>query len=157
MMYKEILVPHAGTPAGDLALKHAIHVAKSDSSKIFILHVIEDFPHVPVMFLHSSQAAKVKKEISEITKNMKTTMEEKMIKHVETCKKNGIDANLKVVVGLPADEILKIVKNQKIGLIVMAKRRKLKGIKSLLTLGSVSRKIIENTSCPVFMVDAEKK
>jgi nucleotide-binding universal stress UspA family protein len=52
---------------------------------------------------------------------------------------------------------LKIVKNQKIDLIVMAKRRKLKGIKGLLTLGSVSRKIIENTSCPVLMIDTEKK
>ena len=156
-MYDTILVPHAGTPAGDLALKHAIHIAKSNSSKIFILHVVEDFPHVPVFFLHSSQATKVKREVSAITKDMKETMEQKMIKQVEICKKNGIDSNLKVVVGLPAEEILKIVKNRKIDLIVMAKRRKLKGIKSLLTLGSVSRKIIENTSCPVLMVDVEKK
>ncbi len=156
-MYNTILVPHDGTPAGDLALKHAIHIAKSNSSKIFLLHVIEDFPHVPVFFLHSSQATKVKREISDITKNMKTTMEQKMTKHINICKKNGIDSSLKVVVGLPAEEILKIVKNQKIDLIVMAKRRKLKGIKSLLTLGSVSRKIIENTSCPVLMIDIEKK
>jgi nucleotide-binding universal stress UspA family protein len=39
----------------------------------------------------------------------------------------------------------------------MAKRRKLKGIKGLLSLGSVSRKIVENTSCPVLMMDVEKK
>jgi nucleotide-binding universal stress UspA family protein len=39
----------------------------------------------------------------------------------------------------------------------MAKRRKLKGIKGLLTMGSVSRKIIENTACPVLMIDIEKK
>ena len=156
-MYNTILVPHDGTPAGDMALKHAIHIAKSNSSKIFLLHVIEDFPHVPVFFLHSSQATKVKREISDITKNMKITMEQKMTKHVKNCEKNGIDSNLKVVVGLPAEEILKIVKNQKIDLIVMAKRRKLKGIKSLLTLGSVSRKIIESTSCPVLMIDIEKK
>ena len=88
---------------------------------------------------------------------MKTVMEKEMIKRTEICKKNGIDSHLKIIVGLPAEEILKIVKNQKIDLIVMAKRRKLKGIKSLLTLGSVSRKIIENTSCPVLMMDAEKK
>ena len=156
-MYKTILVPHDGTPAGDMALKHAIHIAKSNSSKIFLLHVIEDFPHVPVFFLHSSQATKVKREISDITKNMKITMEQKMTKHVKNCEKNGINSDLKVVVGLPAEEILKIVKNQKIDLIVMAKRRKLKGIKSLLTLGSDSRKIIESTSCPVLMIDIEKK
>ena len=71
--------------------------------------------------------------------------------------KNEIKSNLKVMTGLAAEEILKIVKNQKIDLIVMAKRRKLKGIRGLLTLGSVSRKIVENTDCPVLMIDAEKK
>jgi len=156
-MYDTILVPHAGTPAGDLALKHAIHIAKSSSSEIIILHVIEDFPHVPLFSLHASQATKIKKEIAQVTKEMKSAMEKEMAKRTETCKKNKIDSHLKVIVGLPAEEILKIVKNQKIDLIVMAKRRKLKGIKSILTLGSVSRKIIEGTSCPVLMMDAEKK
>ena len=156
-MYDTILVPHAGTPAGDLALKHAIHIAKSSSSEIIILHVIEDFPHVPLFSLHASQVTKIKKEIAQVTKEMKSAMEKEMAKRTETCKKNEIDSHLKVIVGLPAEEILKMVKNQKIDLIVMAKRRKLKGIKSILTLGSVSRKIIEGTSCPVLMMDAEKK
>jgi len=156
-MYDTILVPHAGTPAGDLALKHAIHIAKSSSSEIIILHVIEDFPHVPLFSLHASQVTKIKKEIAQVVKEMKSAMEKEMTKRIDKCKKNEIDAHLKVIVGLPAEEILKIVKNQKIDLIVMAKRRKLKGIKSLLTLGSVSRKIVEGTSCPVLMMDAEKK
>jgi nucleotide-binding universal stress UspA family protein len=156
-LYKKILVPHAGTPAGDEALKHAIHIAKSNSSQIILLHVIEDFPHVPVFSLHASQISKIKREIAMVTKDMKAVMEKAMLKRVETCQKNEIKSHLKVVTGLPAEEILKIVKNQKIDLIVMAKRRKLKGIKGLLTLGSVSRKIVENTSCPVLMIDAEKK
>jgi len=156
-MYKNILVPHAGTSAGDLALEHAIHIAKSSKAEITLLHVIEDFPHVPVFALHASQASKIKKDMAEVTKEMEIVMEKEMEKRIETCKKNGIKSNLKVITGLPAEEIMKIVKNQKTDLIVMAKRRKLKGIKGLLSLGSVSRKIIENTSCPVLMMDAEKK
>ena len=156
-MYKKILVPHAGTPAGDLALKHAIHIAKSSSSEIILLHIIEEFPHVPLFTLHTSQITKIKKEIAMVTKDMKSVMENEMSKRIETCKKNEIKSQLKVLTGLAAEEILKIVKNQKIDLIVMAKRRKLKGIKSLLSLGSVSRKIVENTSCPVLMIDVEKK
>ena len=156
-MYKKILVPHAGTPAGDLALKHAIHIAKSSSSEILLLHVIEEFPHVPVFTLHTSQVTKIKKEIAMVTQDMKSVMEKELSKRVETCKKNEIKSRLKVLTGLAAEEILKIVKNQKIDLIVMAKRRKLKGIKSLLSLGSVSRKIVESTSCPVLMIDIEKK
>ena len=156
-MYKNILVPHAGTPAGDLALEHAIHIAKSSKAEITLLHVIEEFPHVPVFTLHASQGSKIKKELAKVTKEMEEVMEKEMEKRVETCKKNGIESNLKVITGLPAEEIMKIVKSQKTDLIVMAKRRKLKGIKGLLSLGSVSRKIVENTSCPVLMMDIEKK
>ena len=156
-MYKNILVPHAGTPAGDLALEHAIHIAKSSKAEITLLHVIEDFPHIPVFSLHASQVSKLKKDMAKVTKEIEKAMEKEMEKHIETCKKNGIESYLKIITGLPADEIMKIVKNQKIDLIVMAKRRKLKGIKGLLSLGSVSRKIVENTACPVLMIDVEKK
>jgi nucleotide-binding universal stress UspA family protein len=156
-MYKNILVPHAGTPAGDLALEHAIHIAKSSKAEITLLHVIEDFPHIPVFSLHASQVSKIKKDLAKVTKEMEEVMEKEMKKRIETCKKNGIKSNLKVITGLPAEEIMKIVKSQKTDLIVMAKRRKLKGIKGLLSLGSVSRKIVENTSCPVLMMDIEKK
>jgi len=38
----------------------------------------------------------------------------------------------------------------------MAKRRKLKGVKKLLGMGSVSRKIAEIVSCPVLLIDIEK-
>jgi len=155
-MYKTILVPHAGTPAGDLALKHAIHIAKTSLSEIILLHVIEDYPHVPVLTLHVSIATKIEKEIAHVIKDMKKVMEEEMTKRVDMCKKNNIKSYYKIKTGLSAEEILKTVKNQKIDLIVMAKRRKLKGFKSLLTLGSVSRKIVESTSCPVLMIDAEK-
>ena len=156
-MYKKILVPHAGTSAGDLSLKHAIHIAKSSAAEIILLNVIEDFPHIPVLSLHSSQAAKVKKEFAQITKDMKEVMENEMSKRAQICNKEGIQSSQRVVTGLAAEEILKCIKSQKIDLVVMAKRKKLKGIKSLLSLGSVSRKIVENTSCPVLMVDTEKK
>lgn len=155
-MYKTILVPHAGTTEGDIALNHAIYIAKFSSSKIILLHVIEEFPHVPILALHGSQIAKIKQQITEFTREIKDTMEKQMISKVELCKKHGINASLNVTTGLPAEEILKVVKNKKTDLIVMAKRRKLKGFKSLLTLGSVSRKTVENTSCPVLLIDIEK-
>ena len=54
------------------------------------------------------------------------------------------------------ETILDVVEKEKVNLIVMAKRRKLKGVKKLLSLGSVSRKIVENISCPVLLIDVEK-
>jgi len=156
-MYKTILVPHIGTPEGDIALKHAIDIAKSSLSKIIILRVLEESSHDPLLGLHNSQVTEIRKQIVERTNEMKSALEKQMTSQVNLCKKCGVIASLKITTGLPAEEILKIVKNQKIDLIVMAKRRKLKGIKRLLVLGSVSRNIIENTSCPVLLIDVEKK
>ena len=55
--------------------------------------------------------------------------------------------------GNAAEEILKIVQKRNVDLIVMAKRRKLKGLKKLLSLGSVSRKVVEHVTCPVYLID----
>ncbi len=153
-MYKNILVPHAGTPAGDNALKHAIHIAKSSKAKIVILHVVEDAPQIPMGFaLHASEINYIKKQLKEVTRETKELMNTVMQKRVKICQNNKIQSELKITVGLPADEIMKIVRTKKIDLIVMAKRRKLKGIKKLLALGSVSRKVLEHASCPVMITD----
>ena len=113
-------------------------------------------PHVP-MLLHSSQMASIRKQLREISRSMIDKMEDEMSKKTKLCEKEGVSSHVKIVGGDVFDEIIKIEQNQKIDLIVMAKRRKLKGIKSLLKLGSVSRKVLENVSCPILMVDIEKK
>ena len=155
-MYKKILVPHAGTPGGDKALDHAIGLAKSSSGEITILHVIEDPPTMPVFYLHALQAKKIKAEIAKVIKETKSLMENEMQKRMDKCDKAGVSAYLKIVTGFPAEEILRIISNQKMDIVVMAKRRKLKGFKSLLSLGSVSRKVVEKTSCPVLLLEIPK-
>ena len=158
MMYKKILLPHAGTPAGDIALQHAIHLAKSSKAQIIILHVVDDIPNIPVGLTRDHALNEsIKNQLSQVRRESKAIMEKEMLKRVKICKKNKIKSELKIKVGDPTDEIIKIVTNQRIDLIVMAKRRKLKGIKRLMALGSVSRKILEHVSTPVLMVDVEKK
>ena len=155
-MYNTILVPHAGTPAGDKALKHALFLANSSSAKIVLLHVVEQIPR-PMMFaLSSSEQKKLLKNIRNADENYRSGMIIEMEKRLKLCHENNITASITVTIGSAADEILKLIKKQKIDLVVMAKRRKLKGLKSLLTLGSVSRKIVENTACPILLVDIEK-
>lgn len=118
------------------------------------MHVIEDAPQTPLGFaLHTSQVATIKKQLKEVTREMKDVMKKEMLKRVQICQDNKINAELKIANGLPADEIMKMVRSKKIDLIVMAKRRKLKGIKKLLALGSVSRKVLEHASCPTLILD----
>ena len=79
-----------------------------------------------------------------------------MEKKLESCKKEGIPVEIKVFSGNAAEHIIDLANEKKVDLIVMAKRRKLKGVKKLLTLGSVSRKVVENVTCPVLLIDIEK-
>ena len=154
-MYKTILVPHGGTEAGDESLKHAMHAA-DDTSKIIILHIIEEIQYPRSFVLESSEREKLQKNIDEANEELKKEMEQKMEKYVQQCKEKGIGSKIKVAVGDAAERILEVVENENVDLIVMSKRRKLKGMRKLLSLGSVSRKIVENVTCPVILIDAER-
>ncbi|NND86805.1 MAG: universal stress protein [Nitrosopumilus sp.] len=156
-MYNNILVPHAGTPAGDLALKHAIHAARGTKAKIILLHVVEEMQHPPTFALSSSERDNLLKNIKDANEDIRKSMIPEFEKREKQCEKNEIETITKVVTGSAYDEILKAIKKYKVDLVVMAKRRKLKGIKGLLSLGSVSRKVVENTTCPILMLDIEKK
>jgi len=153
-MYKTILVPHAGTPSGDEALKHAIFAA-NNTSRIIILHVIEAMQYPPSFALSSSERKSLMKSIDDANEEMRKDMELKMEKLAQQCNEKGIKSVIKVEIGDAAEIILDAVEREKVDLIVMSKRRKLKGMKKLLSLGSVSRKVVENVSCPVTLIDIE--
>jgi len=153
-MYKKILVPHAGTPAGDKALKHAVHIAKFDSSEILILHVVEALQTPPTFALSGLEAKALVREFRKAAKQSVINREKEMEKKVEYYKLQNINIRYKVVIGYADEVITRYVKNHKFDLIIMAKRRTLSGIKKLMSLGSVSRKTVEIGACPVLLIDA---
>ena len=59
-----------------------------------------------------------------------------------------VKSEVSVAVGDAAEIILDVIEQEKVDLVIMAKRRRLKGVKKLLSLGSASRKIVENSLCP---------
>ena len=156
-MYKTILVPHAGTPAGDEALKHAIHAAKDTSAKIIILHIVEEIQHPRSFGLSESERENMFNSIKEANEDIRKDMEKEMERKMQQCKDSNIESQIKVAIGDAAEIILDAIDEEKVDLVVMAKRRKLKGMRKLLSMGSVSRKIVENTSCPVLLIDVENK
>lgn len=156
-MYKNILVPHAGTSAGDLALEHAIYAAKgTPSSKMTILHVIEEVQRPPTFGMNESQREKILKSINDANESLKKEMKKEMVKKSQYCKELNVEAEIKIEVGDAAKVILENIKHENVDLVVMAKRRKLKGVKKLFSLGSISRKVVDNIFCPIMLVDLEK-
>ena len=157
-MYKNILVPHAGTSAGDLALEHAVYAARGiPSAKMTLLHVIEEVQRPATFGLSESEREKLFHNISEANESLKIEMQKEMEKRLTYCKENNINVEIKIEVGDAARVILDYIEHKKIDLVVMAKRRKIKGIKKIFSLGSISRKVVDNVNCPITLVDLEKE
>lgn len=152
-MYRNIMVPHAGSGAEDEALKHAIMIAKDNNAKITILHVVENMP-IPLSLAHSERK-KITDNLTQIRNEMKKEMQKQLDAKMEELGKHGIEVDTVVVHGYPEDEIARIAVTEKCDLIVMAKRNKLTGIRGVLKLGSISRKILERVSCPLLLIDGE--
>ncbi len=74
-----------------------------------------------------------------------------MLESVEYCKIKGADATYKVTAESPAKAILDYAKKTDSDLIVMGSQG-LRGIDKVRVLGSVSRHVLENSSCPVIIV-----
>lgn len=149
---KNILVPHAGTTLGDKALSYAIKIARPAGATINILHAVEPLPGPPMLFARK-QDIQMQKELKGAEDALVEDIKEELYSRAEYCRKKSINANSIVVKGRPEDEILKHSKKHHIDLIVMAKRRKVPGIKGMLKLGSVSRKILEISDTPVLILE----
>lgn len=155
-MYKKILVPHAGSPAGDKALEHALKIASDNKVQITILHVVENIP-IPPSLTFSIERRELAKDLRHARSELKKEMFQRLDSKAKKLRKKGITVNVKILHGYPDEEIVRIVESDKHDLVVMAKRKKLPGIKGILKLGSISRKILEMVRCPVLLIDGERR
>ena len=155
-MYKNILVPHAGTTAGNKALEHAKKIAKKHHSQITILHVVENIP-IPPSIGFSYERKKWARDLQDARRELKIEMHKKLSRLANQIKKEDVSVTVKVVHGYPDEEIIRIANQNRYDIVIMAKRRKLTGFKAILKLGSISRKVLEKVSCPVLLIDGEKR
>ena len=154
-MYDNILVPHAGTNAGDKALEHAKEIAKKHDAKITLLHIVENIP-IPPSLTFNFERKELAKEIKHARSELKKEMHKSLDSKAKKLRNQGIATTIKVLHGYPDEEITRIANEQGYDIVVMAKRRKLPGLKAILQLGSVSRKVLERTSIPVLLIDGAK-
>ena len=135
-MFKNILVPFDGSKYAEKALLYAANLAKEYGSKVTVIHVAikKVYP-----LAETAVVIDTEKEGQEILKNSESQ-----------AKALDITAEYALVIGNPADEILKYATNNKIDLIVMGSRG-LSDIKAFF-LGSVSKKVSQRAECPVLIV-----
>jgi len=156
MAYKKILVPHDGSGASDRALERAVPIASASGAKIILLNVIPVIVIPPVMTDYGYSkttgerltAATLEKELYyEMRKDAANMLERKRKKY----SRQKVTMEPKLVVGHAPDKITEFIREQNIDLVVMG-TTSLQGIAKIATIGSVARKVSEESPCPVILV-----
>ncbi|MBI5187908.1 MAG: universal stress protein [Nitrospirae bacterium] len=143
MNIKRILFPTDFSEGSAHALPYAVDMAKHYGARLYIIHVIYDIakttgwyvPHVSMDEVYRDMEQAAKKELD------KCWIEEM---------KGFKDIERSVVTGVPYEEIIKFVNENKIDLIVMGTHGR-KGIDRIL-FGSTAAQVVRNAPCPVLTV-----
>lgn len=139
---KKILVPTDGSDNSQRALEMAVSLAKSTHGKIVCLYSVNIVPFAEAQLFDPIRCQLEEKKYAEtVMKNAKSI-----------CDKNNVGFEKIIEYGMPANTILRFVKNKnnKIDLIVMGSRGK-SLIKDIF-LGSVSNYVLHKSPIPVLIV-----
>lgn len=153
MKQSNILVPFDGSEYSKRALDKAIEISKDLDSRLRILMAVSppkaEPPGIAISGLFKGKGTtRAMKEFVEHAYQVANRMLEE---NVEYCRKKGARASCDVVGDNPSKAILDYSKKYKADLIIMGSQG-LRGIKKIKVLGSVSRHILENATCPVMIV-----
>lgn len=140
-MYKKILIPTDGSETAEIAVRHGVELARALGSKVYGLYVIDisAFAGIPT---------------EAIWESMRGLLEEEGRKALDAIEKAAKEANVECEVllkeGVPAEDIVRTAKDEKVELIIMGTAGRT-GLDRFL-LGSVAEKVVRTSPCPVMVV-----
>jgi nucleotide-binding universal stress UspA family protein len=154
-MFERILVPLDGSLFGSRALKSAIEIARRFSAEIFLLQVVKPTTPVPSPMGIAGTAGPTAAEITveaALAEDKRHTSEAKryLSRKKRSISSRGIKTSHNVVIGEPADSIMKFARKKKVDLIVMSSHGK-GGLKRAI-LGSVADEVVRKSGKPVLVV-----
>lgn len=137
--YKTILVPTDGSDYSYHAAEHAVYLAKSLGSKIYILNVVD-----------TSLAFHAGIHMSESKTEMESSAKDATDKIKQLCDMNGVACEENIVKGKPASAIVEFATKMNADCIVIGSI----GVSAIeeVFVGSVSKSVLKNAKCPVLMV-----
>jgi nucleotide-binding universal stress UspA family protein len=151
--FSSILMPHDGSEMSDKALDEATKFAKLFSSKIILLHVVDEkFTPPSILLSFIKERASLKEAKAKLLAVLKIGVKNMLRDRKEKIQMgSGIDVNIEIAVGSPFKEIVKVAKSENVGIIIMGSRR-FKGIGKIRALGSVAMRVTRTAACPVMLV-----
>jgi nucleotide-binding universal stress UspA family protein len=143
MKLETILVPSDFSSHSDQALQWGASLAERYGAQMLLLHVIPQAVEEVSM-----QGSAGEQRIMDLEAKVEEQLHEIAIADVE----ERLPVEVKVAIGKPAEEILRVAREEGVDLIVMGTH----GHSELhqLLLGSTAETVFHNAPCPVFMVRA---
>ena len=145
---KKILVATDFSAGSIEAVKSAVTLATPFEAQIIVLHVLHDPADAPGFYSSKKAGRKVLRNMEEAASSM---MAEFVGKHMKGWEK--LDA--RIIPGLPAEQIVRVARREKVDLIVIGTRGH-SGLKRLM-IGSVTDRVIRSCTCAVMAVHAQEK
>jgi nucleotide-binding universal stress UspA family protein len=154
-MTRTILVPHEDNEASGKAIRYAIEIAKGMNMTIKLVRVVPEVVDFSTMsHWNAAERKRVKEALGLYRKEVQDQETKNLEKHISRINANGIKASATVVEGVDAAErIVELIRQERPYLVVIASTRlKLRGLARLRMLGSVARKLSEQSASPVLIV-----
>jgi nucleotide-binding universal stress UspA family protein len=149
-MYKQLLVPVDGSEPSMLGLAEAIKIAKSDGSKLQLVHVVDELVTLGVDI--------PAKYIDQFIDALRAQGKETLHKAQRVVSENALESKgvlLETTGGRAADQIVQLARQCKADLIVMGTHGR-RGLRRL-ALGSDAELVVRSSPVPVLLVRGAAK
>ncbi|WP_415281171.1 universal stress protein [Candidatus Nitrososphaera sp. FF02] len=154
-MTRTILVPHENNESSIKAIKYAIEIAKSMDMTIKLVKVVPEVVDFSTMsHWNPAERKRVKEALDLYRKDVQDKEAKNLRRHISRINAKGIKASAIIVEGVDvAEKITELINQERPYLVIIASTRlKLRGLARLRMLGSVARKLSEESQSPVLIV-----
>jgi nucleotide-binding universal stress UspA family protein len=144
MELKKVLVPIDFSNHSDQALRWGTSLAEKYGAQVLLLHVIP--PAVEEVSTHGSASEEI---IMDLEAKVEARLGETVLRDLD----DSLPVDVKIAVGKAPEEILRVAREEAVGLIVMGTHGRT-GLAHVL-LGSTAETVLRSSPCPVFTVRAD--
>jgi nucleotide-binding universal stress UspA family protein len=143
-----ILVAVDGSAHSKKVVEYSSDVAKRLSASVTLVYVIKNPPEETQEIVEYEKAENFPDAYANYLRGLGNAVVSKLAKPFEG---RGVSCRTLVEYGNPAERILEVALTDKSEMIIVGLRG-LHGVARIRSLGSVSRRVIENALCPVIVV-----
>jgi nucleotide-binding universal stress UspA family protein len=142
-LVKHILCPVDFSEKSLQVIDHALRLSDVFRAKISVLNVIDDSSPEYAAYRRSE------KDVQTLRRTLEQDSQNRMKLHIEPRLRSSPDAKLISLFGKPSDTIVRVAKEQRANLIMMATRSL--GLTGQFVLGSTTYKILRTAPCPLMV------